>query len=506
MKIILDRGQEDRSFMTQYTVAPFLVRNDNGLFLREKDITSGESDRYMVWDTKSNTPKPADEPGVEPALEGTFTAGDQPCRPAFDLLVDVINQYPLEKASDITGIAPERIENLAMAYAADKPVATYRGLGMQRTFHGDLAFRAVSTLAALTGNMLVERGPRGIVMQAEDFLMVDKKPFKTMPVLQMYDAIEKETPYPIKALYIGATNFVNQNAHANKIVNELFPRLDFIVVHELFMNATAEQADLVLPGCTFYEYTDMCATFSSPEPYVLLQQPVIEPLYEAKCPQDVVNGLAAKMGLGEHFTKTNEEYIEQILASGHPSLEGLTLEKLKQGPMLSPPYEVPLFANASGRIEFYSEAMKPFDQALPIYREPLESNRSPLAEKYPLTLTQSHMKYVKNSTLANVSWMRELNPEPVLEMNPQDAGNRGIQDGDTVVAFNDRGRVKLKAIVHQGVRPGNVDLHQGWWPRDYKEGSHQELTQCELNPAQAAGWEPNMAVFDNLVEVRKEGA
>ena len=81
-----------------------------------------------------------------------------------------------------------------------------------------------------------------------------------------------------------------------------------------------------------------------------------------------------------------------------------------------------------------------------------------------------------HSMFANVDWMREVDPEPMLDMNPVDAEKRGIRDGDMVVAFNDRGRVKLKARIHEGMRPGAVSITEGWWPRDFAEGSYQELT------------------------------
>jgi anaerobic selenocysteine-containing dehydrogenase len=500
MKVILDRGLEDKSFMSQHTVAPFLVRSDSGLFLRESDIHQNGSNAYVVWDSTSGSARPFDTQGGSAALEGQYDVAGIECPTAFDLLKQKVQQYTLHKVSELTGISSDTIENLALSYVTAKPVGTYRGLGMQRTFHGDLAYRAVTALASLTGNIKLA-GPQRVVLQAPNLTEINKKPSAYLPVLDMYDAILTGKPYPIKALFVSANNFVNQNANTNKVLNELFPALDFIVVYDLFMNASAQYADLVLPACTHFEFNDAVAAYF----YVQLQQKAIEPLYEAKSHVDLINGIAEQMGLGEHFSMTDEQYIGLMLSSGHPSLEGITLDKLKQGPVLSRPFEVPVFSTQSGRIEFYCETMKPFGQELPVYLEPLESKKRPLAEKYPLVFIQNHTKYVKNSMFANVSWMRELNPEPVLEMNPEDAEKRGIGDGDVVVAFNDRGKVKLISRLHQGIRPGSVNIHQGWWPEHYKEGTHQALTQTEYNPAQKASFEPNMALFDNLVEVRREG-
>jgi molybdopterin-containing oxidoreductase family molybdopterin binding subunit len=86
-------------------------------------------------------------------------------------------------------------------------------------------------------------------------------------------------------------------------------------------------------------------------------------------------------------------------------------------------------------------------------------------------------------------------------MNPVDASPRGIQDEDMVRVSNDRGSMKLRAKVHEGIRPGSVNTTQGWWPDHFIEGSHQELTHGVINPAQEAIYEPNAALYDVLVEV-----
>ena len=88
-------------------------------------------------------------------------------------------------------------------------------------------------------------------------------------------------------------------------------------------------------------------------------------------------------------------------------------------------------------------------------------------------------------------------------MNTIDAEARGIQSGDVVRVFNDRGAVKIKAMVHEGIRPGIVNVNQGWWPEDFIEGSHQELTHSVVNKAQEVLYEPNSALYDVLVEVEK---
>lgn len=502
--VIISQGLEDKSFITNYTVGTFLVRGDNGLFLRGRDIASMEpNDNYIVWDTRANKPQTHDSPGVAPALRGSYTVDGIECKPAFELLAELAEQYPVEKTSEITEVAPETIKKLALDYARLKPVNSYRGMGPQRAFHGDLYFRAVTALAAITGNVTLTPFC-GFVPNLPVFSVPLRRPSQ-LPLMDMLQAIATGKPYPIKALWLTRHNLVNQMPDANKMVKELFPRLELIVVADMFMSASAEYADIVLPVCTYLECTDLPGVYGMEERHLQLQQKVIEPLYESKSDFQIAKELAPKLGVGEYFDKSEEEFIEMILSSEHPSMEGVNLDKLRKGPLRLSPYTRPVFRTPSRRIEFYSEdqRLKELGESLPVFKEPPEGARQPLAQKYPLSLLTPHTKYRIHSMFANVDWPREIEPEPALEINPVDADKRAIRDGDMVVAFNDRGRVKVKAMVHEGIKPGVVNIIQGWWPKDFAEGRHNALTHGAINPAQQAIYEANAAHCDVLVQVKK---
>jgi molybdopterin-containing oxidoreductase family molybdopterin binding subunit len=461
----------------------------------------------MVWDDRANEAAAFDRPGVVPALRESFRLAGVECRPAFDLLVSLAGQYPPDRASEITEIPAETIERLAVDYANLRPVASYRSMGQQRTFHGDLSWRSVTALAAVTGNVNLDgysEGYRRFLFNGGTMLFGDRFP-RPMPLLQAYEAIADGRPYPVRALWLAGHNFMNQNPDNNRVLKTLVPRLEFIVVADMFMTASAQHADIVLPTCSFYEHLDLLPPLDILSPYMQLQQKVIEPLHECRTDRDIVNEVGLRMGLGDDFVLTAEQYVDRVLSSGHPSVEGITLEKLKEGPVAVPPYNVRGFRTPSGRIEFYSEQMREFGQELPLYLEPMESARRPQAKRYPVSYLSTHTKYGNHSLLASVGWLREVDPEPVLEMNPVDAERRGIEDGDMVVALNDRGSVRLRARVHEGIRPGAVNINEGWWHHQFAEGSYQALTHATINPAQMAVFEPNSAMYDNLVEVRKAG-
>ena len=497
--VILKRGLQDNTFITENTVGPLLVRNDNGLLLRESDLMDGGSwDRFLVFDQSSGQVQPWDASGINPALLGTHTLSGIECRPAYQLLANLVESYPPERVSEITDVPAEVIQRLAVSYATEKPAAIFRGWGLQRTFHGDLSARAVNTLAAITGNMNLDIPP--LEDHSHPSFYKPGGPNAGIPLLSLYDAVSKGEPFPIKALWGAGHNFMTSMPNTNKILREVLPNLELIVVCDLFMTATARYADYVLPVTSFYEYTDI-SMFG----FILqLQQKAIEPLYEARSDFQIAADLGRRMGFGQYFNKTEEQYIEEILAALQPETEGITLETLKQGPAMIKLPDPPWRLNTpTGRVEFYVEKLKEFGQELPIYLEPSESVRSENAKVHPLVLLSTHPANRVHSSMAMIPSLQKMDPAPTLEINPVDAQSRSIGHGDVVRVFNNRGQLKVHANLTQSIKSGVVNITEGWWPEQYIEGQINNLTHDKKNPAQHHIMQANAAFFDVLVQVEK---
>jgi anaerobic selenocysteine-containing dehydrogenase len=159
--------------------------------------------------------------------------------------------------------------------------------------------------------------------------------------------------------------------------------------------------------------------------------------------------------------------------------------------------------------------MIPYEQQLPGYKEPIEATpTNPLYKKYPLTFLSTHTRFRTHSQFVNLPWLKELNNggEGFLEINPADAKPRGIKAGDVVKVFNDRGHMKVKARLTEGIKPGVVNCYQGGWDtikvKHYIEGHSNNLTHQIANPAQSVipNFRSNAAYYDCLVEVKREGA
>ncbi|MFX0011087.1 MAG: molybdopterin dinucleotide binding domain-containing protein, partial [Candidatus Hermodarchaeota archaeon] len=102
-----------------------------------------------------------------------------------------------------------------------------------------------------------------------------------------------------------------------------------------------------------------------------------------------------------------------------------------------------------------------------------------------------------------VQSLLDLNPEPIVEINPSDAQLRNITNNDYVTVYNDRARTTLKARLTEGIPPGVINITEGWWIDQFKEGSVNHLTHDVINPVQEKIYEPNMHTNDVAVEVIK---
>ncbi len=510
LHVIFARQLQDNAFIIKHSTGSYLVRLDTGKYLRGKDLGLPEENEYIIWDRISNSPKVRTAADIQPELKGTFTAGGVECKPSLELLDDLTADYPPERVADITGVSTELVVKLAERIGAVKSTLFVTHMGFTRTYHGDISLRALATVATVTGNVnaTFSGGYLPAVLNWKPFLHANpaKPSYSRLGILQLYDAVISGKPYPVKAVWFSFINFLNQCANSKKIAEELFPRLDFIVDTELFMTPTARYADILLPVCSYLEFSDL---IPHPYPYVQLQQKVIEPLYESRSDVDIAAGLAERLGFKEYFEGGQDSFIDLILDSGKDSLQGITREKLKEQampltfiPQMDQEFDIP-FSTAAGKIELYSENLLEEGQALPVFLEPLESPIKPESKKYPLAFIQGHSRFRTHSMFSNVTSLLELNPEPLVEINPQDAAARNIANNDMVTVFNDRARTTLKARLTEGVGPGVINITEGWWIDQFQEGSVNHLTHDVINPVQEKVYEPNMHMNDVAVEVVK---
>jgi len=528
---IIQQNLFNQGYVTSYTVGPFLVRQDTGMFLREADVVSGGSTKYMVYDSSTSSVVTYDV-ATSPALSGSYTANGIAAKTAFQMLTEMVNKYDLATTSSITGIPQGTIQTFAQEYASAGPAAIKAGFGgISHWYYGDLTYRALITLSALCGYIGVHGGGvtiyNGALLDAAfdlpDWINPDKTAYNYLPPLSFVEAVQNGVQdssgntYKVKAAWFPCDNFVNQQGDTNATIQAI-QALDFMVASDIFMTPTAQYADIVLPLATEYERIDILFGGNF---FIQYLPQIIQPLWESQSDLYMFGTVAQKMGQGSYFNQQPDDYIS-LLLSGLPS--GLTLDQLKaQGnvarldpkdfgtasfmPIATPyvPFYQQNFPTPSGRIEFYVEGLVSYNQALPLYFEPIEASPSnPLFAKYPLVLLTAHTKFRTHSQWNNLSWLRELNPKQFLEINPDDASARGIADGDSITVFNDRGTITTVARVTPGMRQGVVNVYQGDW-QEFPNGTVNNLTHVKANPAQSIVYlfQSNTAYFDVLVDVKK---
>ena len=304
---------------------------------------------------------------------------------------------------------------------------------------------------------------------------------------EYYDAIlhGRKGGYPadLKMAYIAAENRLNQYSNVNKGIKAL-KSLEFIVVHEQFMTPTAKFADILLPVNTFMERNDIAVPWLG-SPYYIYLNKAIDSLYESKSDLEICKELSKKLGIEQGLLNLPEDHILRILSSPRKDIK--SYDDMKRDGFYKVKVDEPFvafkekiqdpennpFPTLSGKIEIYCEHIAelniPNMPSIPKYLSHEEHYDAPLAKKYPLQLLTPHNKRRTHSSISMIPWLEEVEPHMVW-INPIDAEPRGIEYGDLVDTFNDRGRVRIPANVTERVIPGVVVVYQGAWYNPNEDG------------------------------------
>jgi molybdopterin-containing oxidoreductase family molybdopterin binding subunit len=334
---------------------------------------------------------------------------------------------------------------------------------------------------------------------------------KLYPGTKIYDIIPSGKPYPIKSLWTLQYGLGTQMPRRNKFIKEVLPHLELFVVTEQVMTHAAKFADIVLPCVSYYEEeADLVGSWNNW--WLQYRKQAIQPLWEAKSDWNIFKGLCQKMGIGADWQMTAEECCKYILENAvDPIFNGISWNDLKHNGVVRAliddphiPFKDLRFPTPSGKIELYTESLKEFGQEVPVFIEPLESNRKSKAKEYPLTIMNVHHVNSAHSQHTILPWICEIASEPYLKMHPKDAAVRNIKDGDVVNVYNDRGNFKVKVDITESIKAGVLSLCEGWWPEHFVEGHFSDITHMTINQVQDAIIETNYAFNDNLVEVKKE--
>ncbi|MEN9490816.1 MAG: hypothetical protein RJA63_1265 [Pseudomonadota bacterium] len=426
------------------------------------------------------------------------------------------------RAAAETGLNAEDIEQLAREYGQEgRPAAIRVNYGLNRCAGGGAAMRAIACLPALTGHwrwacggiLLSTSGTYGSDSQALERpdLYPDNPLFppRHVNMSTIGDALLDEQSPPIRAIMVYNANPVAVAPDSNK-VRAGFAREDlFCVVHELFQTDTADYADILLPATSQLEQWDIHKSYGHLN--VMVNQPAIAPLGEARPNTWVFRELARRLGFSDAcFSETDEEIGALAFRPDHPHSGNVSMETLReQGwqrlnvPRPHAPFAEGGFPTPSGKCEFYSDTLaRQGLDPLPCYIPPREGPRTnpELAKRFPLAFVSPPSRHFLNSSFANLPRFLQAEGRPWLDMHPTDARSRGLKDGDRVRIFNDRGAfhawVRLNAD-NPGVRSGVVSAPSIWWQKLSGDGCNANAVTSQALTDMGGG----ATFYDCLVEV-----
>jgi anaerobic selenocysteine-containing dehydrogenase len=509
--LMIGRGWYDRDFIRHWSNGPLLVRADSGRLLTEQDVAAaGAARRAFAWDNSAaqlvsydTAAGRYDGASSNLALEGEYRIatpqGEVVCHPVFELYTRLCQRYPPEAIEAICWIPQAQVEEAASLIWHNRPVSYYAWSGHEQHANVTQTARAMSLLYALTGSFDQPGGnvllpaPAAAAITGQELpsaqrlgatLGLAERPLGPArwgyyATRDLYRAIREGKPHPVRAVIgFGANVLLAHTDGASG--RDALKTLEFYAHADLFMNPTAELADVVLPVASAFEREGLKIGFEISEEaqsLVQLRPAVAAPAGEARSDTHIIFDLAVRLGLGEQFWNGNTDtaYSHQLTPTG------VTLEQLRanRGGM-----RVPLktrhakhaeedangaprgFATPSRKVELYSQTFLEHGYGpLPDFTEPPVGPiaRPDLAVRFPLVLTSAKPTLFCQTQHRALPGLRKRALHPKVELHPTTAAARGITAGDWVSIETPEGSVCARAQLNERLDPRVVVGEHGWW-------------------------------------------
>lgn len=447
---------------------------------------------------------------VDRAFLDRCTVGYERFRAYLTGATDSIAKTP-EWAAALTGVPAEQIAQLARDAAGHRTIVNI-AWSLQRQMHGEQPFWALVTFAAMLGQIGQHGGGFGVGYGATNLMGSPHRKMSGPTLSQGINSVKDFIPvariadmllnpgetftydgaihaYPeIHLVYWAGGNPFHHHQDLNRL-RKAWQKPDTIIVNEQFWTATAKHADIVFPVTTTLERNDM--GFSTKEGCLVAMAKVVEPYGEARDDYQIFSGLAARLGVEQTFTEglDGDQWLRRLYSEFRDKAVKLDIDVpdfntfWQRGMLDFTQFDEPVvmfkdfaadpaanpLSTPSGLIEITSETVASFGLAdcpgYPAWLEPAEWLGSAMATDEHLHLVSDQPVRRLHSQLDPSPWScqgKVKGREPVY-INPRDANQRGISDGDVVELFNQRGRCLAGAIVSDVVMPGVVRLSTGAW-------------------------------------------
>ena len=474
LKVIIDEELYKKDFLIEHTTACCLLDKETGLPYKEDE--ADDNTMFVYNPDTQETVKLADCDGsFEPALsvEGTDLADKYITQ--FDAVKAEADKWGKDEVEAETSVAFDDVATIAREYAAAERAINIQNMGgYQRTENGAYATatqvylvlfcgqigREGTGLYDATGSMMIV--PSGSPFESNP----DAQAFEPIPIPAFGDFILQDKPQKINFIWVTTANPLAQYPNTNTW-KAAFEHVPFVVSSNVTMTTTGLWSDLVLPASTIFEHEDV--THGIRSPHIMVGEALVTPPGEAKSDLEAFALVAERFGFADKFNQPMSTYIERVLEGSGVTLDELKEKKAVNAFDLNPEYlayKDGVFPTTTGRATFFVQSW--VDAGYPgiaCHQRPEEHplNDTELSKKYPLAAIQRKTRTEVHSSYKWMDTMLALDgTQPNIIMNPADAEARGIADGDSVVAFNDRGEHAGRAMVTERCKQGTVMLENGW--------------------------------------------
>ncbi len=395
----------------------------------------------------------------------------------FAELARHVETYTPEYAADICGIPAEEIITAAREYAAasGKAAICYT-LGITEHSCGSHNVQSVANLGMLGGNFGKPnagvnplRGQNNVQGASDSgalptdlpgYQKIERPGFREkfekawnaeLPKrrgITKITAMDQMLRGGVRGVFIMGENTVISDPNTNHAQTAL-EAADLIVVQDIFLTDTAKLADIVLPAATFAESD---GTFTNSERRVQRVRPAIDPIGESRTDVDIMLDLMKRFGIRQNLASASDVWDEMRMLS--PLFEGITYKRLDAEGGIQWPCPTD---DHPGTVYLHKDQM---DSGMPGYFAPVDHipPAEPTDAEYPLTLTTGRRRstYHTGTQTGRASGFDLLVPSEFAEINPYDADQLELKDGQKVMVSSRRGSVEVPIKITDRSPHGTV--------------------------------------------------
>lgn len=416
----------------------------------------------------------------------------------FDKLKTHLADYPPEKMSEICGIAPDVLRDVARAYATAKSAIIFWGMGVSQHVHGTDNARCLISLALMTGqvgrpgtglhplrgqNNVQGASDAGLIPMVfpdyasvaddehrsrfEDLWQVELDPEPGLTVVETMDAVHNDQ---VRAMYVLGENPAMSDpdaAHARAAL----AKLEHLVVQDIFLTETAAYADVILPATAWPEKD---GTVTNTNRQVQMGRKALDAPGEAKPDWWITQEIAKRMGLEWSYDGPADVFAE--MAQGMPSFDNITWDRVQAESAVTYPCDAP---DEPGNAIVFSDRFPTNDglgRFVPAKIVPPDEQPD---DDYPMVLSTGRQleHWHTGAMTRRARNLDAIEPHAVASLNPMEMRKLGIAPGDLIRIETRRGEIELAARADEAIAEGMVFV-----PFAYVEAAANLLTNPALDP------------------------